>query len=163
MEIKTINIEDICPVGYKLDKERSTLNNLVFIKDDIYESICNKLFSDKKLYYITSNGVIIERSSLSCRLTDKNNCTSEKQGKKLLAINMLLNVAKYLNDGWEPNWNDEDDKKYIFFLGLRKKIYISCTSVANGYIVYFKTRELAQKAIDILGEETIKLAFSTDW
>nr|DAY73308.1 MAG TPA: hypothetical protein [Caudoviricetes sp.] len=30
-------------------------------------------------------------------------------------------------------------------------------------MVHFKTLYLAQQAIEILGEETIKLALSTDW
>lgn len=165
METKIISIKDICPEGYKFDKERSTLDNLVFIEDQNYEHVSKELFYNKRAYYITSDGDISESNSSFTlpHMTDKNNCTSVKQAKKLLAINMLLNVAKYLNDGWEPNWDDADEKKYIIFLGLRKKINISCTILANGYIVYFKTEELAEQAIEILGEETIKLALSTDW
>ena len=32
METKIINIKDICPEGYKLDREKSTLDNLFFIE-----------------------------------------------------------------------------------------------------------------------------------
>lgn len=164
MEYKIINIKDICPKGYILDKEKSTLDNLFFIGKINYNYISEKLFYGKHGYYCDSCGYIrsIDVVDYGC-LKYPSNCTSEKQAKKLLAINMLLNVAKYLNDGWEPNWDDEDEKKYIIFLGLRKKINVTCTIVVNGHIVYFKTEELAEKAIEILGEETIKLALSTDW
>ena len=166
METKIIKIKDICPEGYKLDKERSTLDNLIFIEDINYNYISEKLFNNKIIYYITSDGDISQAypSSALNHMTNKNNCTSVKQVKKLLAINMLLNVAKYLNDGWKPNWNDDNEKKYTISLDRNnKKINITWNVLVNKCPVYFKTEELAQKAIDILGEETIKLALSTDW
>lgn len=169
METKNIKIKDICPEGYMIDREKSTLDNLVFIKDINYNYISEKLFKEKNFYYITYDGEIREvrearSSSLPCHMTDKNNCTSKKQAEKLLAINMLLNVAKYLNDGWEPNWDNQDEKKYTILIDVQhKNIQIDCQFVINRSIVYFKTKELAQKAIDILGEETIKLALSTNW
>lgn len=169
METKIIKIKDICPEGYKLDKEKSTLDNLFFIGKINYNYISEKLFKEKNFYYITYDGDIrkvreASSSSLSCHMTDKNNCTSKKQAEKLLAINMLLNVAKYLNGDWKPNWNDDNEKKYTISLDRNnKKINITWNVLVNKCPVYFKTEELAQKAIDILGEETIKLALSTDW
>lgn len=166
METKIIKIKDICPEGYKLDKERSTLDNLVFIEDINYNYISKKLFNNKIIYYITSDGYISQAnpSSASSHMIDKNNCTSEKQAKKLLAINQLMNIAKYLNNGWKPNWDDDNEKKYTISLDRNnKKINITWNVLVNKCPVYFKTEELAQKAIDILGEETIKLALSTDW
>ena len=163
-KIKTINIKDICPEGYKLDREKSTLNNLVFIKNEDYDYVCYELFYKKPGYYYDGCGHIKNINTIGSGCENyPNNCTSEKQAKKLLAINMLLNVAKYLNEGWQPNWNNEDEKKYVIYLGIKEEISVSWTIVANGHMVHFKTEELAQKAIDILGEETIKLALSTDW
>lgn len=75
-----------------------------------------------------------------------------------------MNVAKYLNGNWKPNWNNEDEKKYIIFIDEQcNRIVINCKYIVNMSIVYFQTEELAKKAIDILGEGTIKLALSTDW
>lgn len=165
METKIINIKDICPEGYILDKEKSTLDNLVFIEKINYNYISEKLFYGKHGYYCDSCGNIrsIDVVDYGCQKYPSN-CTSEKQAKKLLAINMLLNVAKYLNDGWQPNWNDENEKKYtITFDRHNKSIITNWCVTANKCIVYFKTEELAQKAIDILGEKTIKLVLSTDW
>ena len=162
MEYKIINIKDICPKGYTLDKEKSTLDNLFFIGKINYNYISEKLFKEKNFYYITYDGNIREvreasSSSLSCHMTDKNNCTSEKQAKKLLAINQLMNVAKYLNEDWKPDWRNEDEKKYIIFIDEQcNRIVIDCKYIVNTSIVYFKTKEL-------VGERTIKLALSTDW
>ena len=92
------------------------------------------------------------------------NCTSKKQAERLLAINKLMNVAKYLNAGWNPIWKDNSSYKYyINYIPYRGGINIAYSTVTTGDIVYFKTEELAKQAIEILGEETLKLIFSTDW
>ena len=93
---------------------------------------------------------------------DSNNCTSEKQAKKLLAINKLMNVAKYLNGDWQPNWNDVYEKKWYIFIE-DKQIKINNTYRLQCNDIYFKSQELAEQAIEILGEETIKLALCTDY
>lgn len=44
------------------------------------------------------------------------------------------------------------------------KININCTTNwTHGRLVYFKSEEIAQKAVAILGEEVIKLALCTDY
>lgn len=87
---------------------------------------------------------------------------SRKQTEKLIAINKLLNVAKYLNDGWKPDWNDYDEIKYTFSLH-KGKVHNTNDGEYTYAIVYFKSEALLEKARKILGKETIKLALSTDW
>lgn len=163
---KIIQVSSICPEGYELDKEKSTIENLVFKpRKESCKDIYKKLFYRKKVYYSDEYGdVISSKLDSETRSKDLNNCASEKQAKKLLAINQLMNVAKYLNGDWQPNWDNENEKKYTIFIdGQYENILIDCQFVVNKYVVYFKTKELAQRAIEILGEETIKLALSTDW
>lgn len=164
MEDKIVKIEDICPEGYEIDKERSTLEKLVFKLRMCYKSIAQELFKNNKTKYFINTRGCIEDTEISDCFWDLNVCTSEKQAKKLLAINQLMNVAKYLNGDWKPDWNDDNEKKYTISLDRNnKKINITWNVLVNKCPVYFKTEELAQKAIDILGEETIKFALSTDW
>ena len=77
-----------------------------------------------------------------------------------------MNVAKYLNKGQQPNWNSGDDSKYYICIDATDLISIERVgTVLNsnpGSIVYFSDYSLAQQAIDILGEATIRLALSTD-
>lgn len=163
---KIIQVSSICPEGYELDKEKSTIENLVFKpRKESCEDIYKKLFYRKKIYYSDEYGdVISSKLDSETRSKDLNNCASEKQAKKLLAINQLMNVSKYLNGNWKPNWNDYKEKKYtIYFEENNTKIVINVNYSINNGMACFKTRELAQKAIDILGKETIKLALSTDW
>lgn len=86
-------------------------------------------------------------------------CTSFQQKLKLEAINKLMNVSKYLNKDWKKNTTG-----YNIYLDFGdNKIQIGTHSTIIASVVYFKTRDLAQEAISILGEDTIKLALSTDW
>ena len=164
MEDKIVKIEDICPEGYEIDKERSTLEKLIFKLRMCYKSIAQELFKNNKTKYFINTRGCIEDTEISDCFWDLTVCTSEKQAKKLLAINQLMNVAKYLNKDWKPDWNNDNEKKYtISFDRNNKKINITWNVLVNKCPVYFKTEELAKKAIEILGEETIRLAFSTDW
>ena len=58
-----------------------------------------------------------------------------------------MNIAKYYNGDWKPNWNNLNDCKYHI-------IYSNGTyAVDYGYIciysnIYFKNREDAQAVID---------------
>lgn len=149
------------PEGMEVYLENNTIKFRP-IKKSTYEDIAKELFKDKKTYYADEycNIKSIDAADISCY--DANNCTSEKQLKKLLAINQLMNVAKYFNGDWQPNWNDDTQNKYCFAIE-KDTIVIACRIEINNNIVYFKTTDFARKTIDILGEETIKLALCTDW
>lgn len=130
-----------------------------------YEYIIKKLFPDTEMHYYSNNsGHICKIRNNDISNTCVNNAKSERQLEKLFAINMLMNVAKYLNDGWQPNWNNEEEGKYYIQIeNVSKDLNIDCTGLFNSSVVYFKSEELAQKAIEILGEETIKLALCTNY
>lgn len=91
-------------------------------------------------------------------------CTSSRQYQKLLAINKLMNVAKWVNDGWQPDWDDWGQSKYyIYYSNNYKTLTIDSATIIQGNFVYFKSKELAKQAIEILGDETIKIALCTDY
>lgn len=166
MKEKVIKIE--IPEGYEIDKEKSTFERVVFkLKEQSYKSIYSiyrKLFYEQNTYYLNKYGKIESAVLYAKDYKDLNNCTSEKQAKKLIAINQLLNVAKYLNDDWKPDWKDAGKDKFCITLNYKyNKMSIHCAHMLSESIVYFKTKELAEQAIEILGVETIKLALSTDW
>ena len=98
MGTKEVKIQ--IPEGYEIDKENSTFECIKFksIKKNItYEDVCNKLFSkDKVGFYITESG-IIDNGIIDYYATDKNNATNRKQLERVLALNQLLNIAKYYN------------------------------------------------------------------
>lgn len=160
------NLTIIPPEGMEAYQEGNEIKFRPVKKKLTYNDIAKELFKYKKTYYTDAycNIKSIDAADASCY--DTNNCTSEKQLKKLLAINQLMNVAKYLNEGWQPDWDNKDEYEYKYYLYIDypgNKIEIAYLASCCSDGTYFKSEKLAQQAVDILGEETIKLALSTDW
>lgn len=128
-----------------------------------YEDVAKALFSgNRKHHFIDERGeaqTIVLDNYGNVRY-DPNNCTSELQCNKLMAINKLLNVAKYLNGDYEFNnyWR-------VWFLGLRYgNIAFGSSYMYNAcHLVYFRTEALARQAVDILGEDTVRLALEPNY
>lgn len=151
METKEVKIQ--VPEGYEIDKENSTFDCIKFkpIKKVVsYEDVIHKLNDDAIGVYTSLPRTFI---------------TSLKQSEKLLAINKLMNVAKYLNGEWRPDWEKEYDTEIKYFITKTSSDELTICHIqwTNDINIFFKSYNLAKQAIEILGEETIKLALSTDW
>ena len=156
------NIKINIPEGFEIDQIKSNFieGNIVFKKKEItYKDIAKELFLSKTKYHIDDCGLITQKTFGSCSYKDKVNCTSKEQVEKLLAMNQLMNVAKYLNGDWRADFKKEVPKFFIY-INDKNNIDISANYRIKEYFVYFKTKELTKQAIDILGEETIRLALS---
>ena len=150
------------PEGKEIDWKESEKQNRIILKDKqlTYENVCKKLFEHKEVFYIGTDGIIYNEPycDIEGAICQKNNATTEHQLECILAKNKLANVAKYLNDGWKPLHDSS------IFLLIETKTGILAYEVANGSSasrcgsIWFKSQELAQQAIEILGEETVKLA-----
>lgn len=126
-----------------------------------YDDICKKLFLNKKIYWAYKDGFDTEIASPS-NYNDVDNCISKGQVKRLNAYNKLMNIAKYLNHGWKPNFTDGTQNWFIaeeYFGEYKAKFTYS----GNYGIVFFKTKSLANEAIRLMGEESLNDLFSTDW
>ena len=97
---------------------------------------------------------------------------SPKQAEKLLAINKLLNVAAYLNkneDGtpWKLDWENMTPDDKVWSLGIDENeiraYYVQKYDGARAEIVYFRTKQLVEQAVQILGEDTVRLALTTEY
>lgn len=159
-------IEFSIPKGYEIDKENSTEDKIVLIKKKqclTYEDVCKELFI-KELYYINDSGIPLKIVPSDSYYTESNNATTKEQLERLLAINKLMNVAVYLNEGWKPDFCNNDETKWAIHY---KRDNINAICVIPSWFtqtteVFFKTKELAQQAVEILGEETIKIALGVD-
>ena len=154
------------PDGKMVDWKESEKQNKIVLKDKqlTYEDVCKKLFNGET-YYINTSGKICSSNIIKYvtdpnsvqYITDPNNATTEHQLECILAKNKLANVAKYLNDGWKPNKGD-----FVFFLTLWEYLSVGMYHFENyGNQIIFKNREVAQQAVEILGEETVKLALES--
>jgi len=147
------------PDGKIVDWDESKKQNKIILKDKqlTYEEICRSLFKNGLVYYTTDHGNI---DSINTQYkSDSNNATTAHQLECILAKNKLANVAKYLNDGWDPT--NTEDVIYYLIMDWGNRIFVTSCSIHGGYYfsnIVFKSKELAQQAIEILGEETIKLA-----
>lgn len=76
-------------------------------------------------------------------------CVNSEIGIKAQAIAQLINIAKYYNGDWEPDWNNRnEDKCFIYYRYTRDEYAVDAdfTDVAN--IIYFKNDADAQAVID---------------
>lgn len=140
-----------------------------------YDDICKELFLGKNIYWV--NGEKVEKvDSSNANYKDYDNCTSIAQAKRFTAFNKLQNIAKYLNKGWKPNFDDTlQEKFYIVYTGDKPEsdfevdllkgycVYSKIDEPAYESSIYFKTFNLACKAIRLMGKDSLNDLFSTDW
>ena len=125
-----------------------------------YDDICKELFLNNITYWLGNIGVNTVISGNN-NYNDINNSTSNAQTKRLAAFNKLMNIAKYLNGDWKPNFNGDHK---IWNINKDGDTFISMYTITlNKGSVYFKNEELANEAIEIMGKESLEDLFSTDW
>lgn len=146
------------PDGKIVDWEESKKQNKIVLKDKklTYNDVCKKLFNGDT-YYTDAYGEICSDNITQCA-TDPNNATTKHQLECILAKNKLANIATYLNDGWKP---DKGSHTFVitYYGDFKNTPTVAGHYFGNGEnLILFKTQKAAQQAIEILGEETIKLA-----
>lgn len=114
-------------------------------KDLTYKDIRDKLERDAR-YIITSDGDI-ERIDKSGKNIGSNSVADPKQLRKIIAINQLMNIAKYYNGDWEPDWDDSNEKKFHIEC-YNGKYNTDVVYSANHSIVYFRSRDDVLAVID---------------
>ena len=134
-----------------------------------YEDVARELFEGKRYYRpngCMDNRAYEEAPKHDYQLYSGINCVSDEQGRKIIAINKLLNVATFLNkneDGtrWKPDWENMTQADKVWSLGIDEgkiRPYYVDKYGAKSEIVYFKTMFLAEQAKKILGEDTVSVA-----
>lgn len=125
-----------------------------------YNDVCKSLFFDKKTYWL-GNCQIGSMPKGGTYYPDINNCTSKAQVKRLIAFNKLMNIAKYLNGDWKPNFDGNQTNWNI--IKDNGTFIVMHTMMQNKACVYFKSENLTKEAIRLMGEESLNDLFSTDW
>ena len=124
-----------------------------------YDDVLKELYYKKTAYWVSSSN-IKHATTGEGSYNDINNCASKAQCKRMVAFNKLQNIAKYLNKGWNPDFPGSNN-------------YTICKNYAGGYsllgnrkcqagAIYFRTKDLANEAIRLMGEESLNDLFSTD-
>ena len=152
MKIKELKIQ--VPKGYEIDKENSTFECIKFKPTKFYityQNVGEKIFSNN-VFYINYKGEIDYYNQkeypkdYNCHYYDKNNDTNKKQLKRILALNQLLNIAKYYNQLHIK----EDYKQYyiVYHMTIGYKVYCYDEGAVPSVVVTFNKKEDAQAVID---------------
>ena len=140
----TINI----PEGYEIDKENSTFECIKFkpIKKYLtYKEVTEKL--NKDICFFIAKGKIQSYAQYAS-YDNPDVANSYRQIEKILAINQLMNIAKYYNGDWKPDWNNKKNPKFYISFDSESSFYeVRCGYIVSCHIVYFKNREDAQAVI----------------
>ena len=129
-------------------------------KSITYDDILKELFLDKIASWVGRTKIYTATIGV-VNYNDQNNCTTEAQAKRLLAFNKLMNIAKYLNGDWMP---DFDGNNKNWFIRIENGKYVArFFKWFNKGSVYFKSEEAANEAIRLMGEDSLNDLFSTDW
>ena len=126
-----------------------------------YDDICKDLFYNKDTYYLNNDNKVSSWAMTSSNYKDFDNCTSIAQAKRMVAFNKLQNIAKYLNDGWCPDFCNNEKKWAIVKEG--GNFYPKYNQMVNDASVYFKNENLTNEAIRLMGKDSLNDLFSTDW
>lgn len=77
------------------------------------------------------------------------NFVTPRNRLKINAIDTLMNIAKYYNGDWKPNWKNPDSLKFcIWYDTIREKYDIEFCGGSVRNDVYFKNKKDAQTVID---------------
>ena len=126
-----------CPKGYSIDVEHSDLSKgiIKFKNDNItLEDIPSIIRDDIKI------NAFISKSSIYYNYLIK-----------LKAIATLIDIAKYYNKDWEPNWSNKEENKYyiVFYHNSNENYYaIRHRFEMNHGSIFFKNEKDAQAVID---------------
>ena len=126
------------PEGMEIDKEHSTFECIKFKpKNATYDDIQNKIMPYTNTVF-----------------------TTPMHKQKCITFRKLLEVADYLNGDWKPDWNDVNQLKHFISYNHRDKtLDIFSRHYLDSGRIYFSSRENAEKAIEIIGEEELKQFF----
>lgn len=146
METKEIVITP--PEGFEVDEENSTFQKIIFKKkkefSSNWEEFCKKYPVKEGEYYINVFSQIsttVSENSRNCFY--KNYIPNKKLAEAFLALMQLITIReKEYTKGWEPNWDDINDKYEILI--INNELTIS-TSSFTSHPLSFHTRELAEE------------------
>ena len=129
MEIKNNQLTIDIPEGMEIDLENSDLaKGIVRFKQSIitYEDVEDTLKLGKNC-----KSIIINESNAS----------------KLVTLSKLMNIAKYYNKDWKPDWNNSDKSKY--YIRYNTGTYaVDCNYTYNYGNIFFKNKKDAQAVIE---------------
>lgn len=130
MEIKDNKLTINIPEGMEIDVENSDFKSGI-IK-----------FKNKELRYEDiENSLDLEGNRTGIPVDDNN-------AFKLCATDRLMNIARYYNGDWKPDWSSVENKYYIIYCNRSQCYTTDYKTIIDINTVYFKCEKDAQAVID---------------
>lgn len=151
-EIKEMKIE--VPEGYEIDEKNSTFECIKFksIKKKLPKTwieFCETYPRRKGEYWIGDDSQINSiYNSTGCDrrpVGDSNLLPNVEYAKAMLALCKLIQLRDCYNDGWQPDWSN-DNSKYIIYASINQ--LIEDIGVNVHHILAFKTRKLRDEFLN---------------
>ena len=144
METKEFKIQ--VPEGYKIDRENSTFEKIVFKK---IERELPKSWEELKVvegFYIDEDSHIHDCPMVDVLRKNKNVFPTEEEADACLALAQLCQLRDRYNDGWKPDWEDVGQSKWCIDFFQDDIREVSCISVRR--VLAFKTKELRDEFLE---------------
>ena len=134
------------PEGYKIDKENSTFEKIVFKK---IENKLPKSWEELHMikgWFVDNDSYIHEFENCFTISKNRNLFPTKEEAEACLALAQLCQLRDRYNEGWKPNWEDNRKIKHCieFFKGKFEK---DC-HYGTKRVLCFKTRELRDKFLE---------------
>lgn len=126
-----------------------------------WEEAYTKYLCNTTIFYIDTNSEIQQftKPRTENAKFNKNALLSQERAEEMLVFMQLITLRDIYNDGWEPDWKNDSTRKFCLQYNHKiKKITVDWCFNFQTAIVYFKSEKLVEQALEILGEETVKLA-----
>lgn len=129
MEIKNNQLTIDIPKGMEIDLESSDLaKGIVKLKPK------NLTYEDILQAYTIEYGSLV---------------VSSRNIDKLLAVSKLMDIAKYYNKNWKPNWSNSKENKFCIKFDYHKdRLYVDYNNSIGAGDVFFKNSEDARTVIN---------------
>lgn len=145
METKEFKIQ--VPEGYKIDRENSTFEKIVFKQ---IERELPKSWEDLKFvngFFICDLSKInkVRLNSLAID-SNKNVFPTKEEAEACVALAQLCQLRDRYNDGWKPNW--EDNNQFKWCIDVFKDNIREVGNLFVKRVLVFKTEELRDKFLE---------------
>ena len=151
------------PFSSEVELTSAEVNEMFEASDDKQSKVLVKYLSKPKT--ILDEIMSFEDACAKLGITDSDNeinilkSLSTPNRDKLIAMYRLEIIAKALNDGWCPNFNNDDEYKYFNYFRMVEGGFsfstVGCndTHITVPSALYFKSSEIAQHCSNIAFED----------
>ena len=154
-------------------EKRTTLIRAM-IGSGVFDNIKTMVDNDFSITYcayidssIQASNSLRETTTKFSEMEDYNNFETVEEAHRyalsLDAMHKLRLIANYLNQGWQPDWSTKSMDKYCIYWNHESRVAETefLTKLQYGTI-FFKNAELCNKAIEMMGEQSLKELFMVD-